>query len=221
MAKSQHAHMQKKQHAPPGLFDVFPSSRGGHTTTYGGYVWELCPGHPLANHWGFVAQHRLVGEDLVGRPLRQGEVVHHHDETRTNNDPSNLAVMTLAEHRRHHNTNRARIPLDEKEVRAALETHGGIKPAARALLVSHSTLRERFPLLCLPYRRVSPTKIDDPRDIDQVLRMVADPTIGLREIAKTLNMSARTVRRICDRRGVAYVRQVRTDTGTRRKPRKP
>jgi hypothetical protein len=63
-------------------FDVVPSYKGGHTTIHGGYVFELCPHHPLANVWGFVAQHRLVGEDLIGRPLvrskdpqsRKGEV---------------------------------------------------------------------------------------------------------------------------------------------------
>ncbi|MHC5826571.1 MAG: hypothetical protein ACYT04_64580, partial [Nostoc sp.] len=59
-----------KKHAPPGQFGVFPSYKGGHTTTYGGYVWEICPGHRLSNHWGFVAQHRLVAEDLLGRPLQ-------------------------------------------------------------------------------------------------------------------------------------------------------
>lgn len=221
MAKSQHPSMQKKQHAPPGQFDVFPSCRGGCTTTYGGYVWELCPGHPLANLWGFVAQHRLIGEDLVGRPLRRGEVVHHRDEVRTNNAPENLEVMTATAHRRHHAGQRSCIPLPEEQVREALEKHGGIKPAARALGISHSTLRERFPLLCLPYRRVTPTKIDNPRDLARVLEMVGDPSVGLREIAKTLNMSARTIRRICDRQGVPYVKQVRTDKGTRRKPRKP
>lgn len=210
MAKSQHPSMQKKQHAEHGQWNVFPSSRGGHTTIYGGYVWEQCPGHPLANHWGFVAQHRLIGEDMLGRPLLKGEVVHHHDEVRTNNARSNLQVMTQAEHRRHHMSKQPQIPLDREDVRQALMSHKGIKPAARALGVSHSTLRLRFPDLCAPHRRVTPTSIDNPRDIAEVLRMAADPHIGLREVAQTLRMSARTVMRICERRGVPWVKQVRT-----------
>lgn len=218
MAKSLHPSMQKKQHAAHGQWNVFPSSRGGNTTIYGGYVWEQCPGHPLANHWGFVAQHRLVAESMLGRPLRKGEVVHHHDEVRTNNDESNLQVMTQAEHRRHHMVARPMIPLDRDVVALALEKHGAIKPAARALDVSHSTLRERFPDLCARYRRVTPTNIDNPRDIDEVLRAAVDPSVGLREVARRLNMSARTVRRICERRGVPWVKQIRTDKGARRKP---
>lgn len=221
MAKSQHPHMQKKQHAAPGQWDVFPPCRGGHTTIYGGYVWEQCPGHPLANHWGFVAQHRLVGESMLGRPLHKGEVVHHKDRVRTNNTPGNLEVMSQAEHRRHHaRCDSNRIPITEQEARKALQETGGIKPAARALKVSHSTLRDRFPALCEPYRRATPTVIDNPRDIAEVLRMAADPSIGLREVALALRMSARTVMRICERRGVPWVKQIRSDTGRPRTNRK-
>jgi hypothetical protein len=42
--------------------------------------------------------HRRVAEEKLGRPLRKGEVVHHIDGNRHNNDPSNLAVMTQSEH---------------------------------------------------------------------------------------------------------------------------
>ena len=204
--------MKKRQHARDGQYNVFPSSRGGDTTTYGGYVFERCVGHPLQNIFGFVAQHRLLGETLAGRPLHKNEVVHHKDECRTNNSLGNLVVLTQTEHRRLHMAERAesaKIPLTEVQVERALREHGGIKPAARALLISHSTLRERFPALCLPYRRATPTKIDNPGDISEVLRLAADPAVGLREIAQRMKMSSRTVRRLCDRAGVPYVKQKR------------
>lgn len=203
-----------KKHAAPGQFDVFPSYKGGHTTTYGGYVWELRPGHPLANHWGFVAQHRLVGEDLAGRPLSSDEVVHHHDRDRTNNHPSNLAVMTRKEHRALHaklHSLEMRAKLDRKDVIKALEECGSIKGAARKLGVDGQTVRNRFPELLHPYKRVSPTKIDNPRDIEKVLSAAPNPDIGLRELMQDVHMSARTILRICDRNGVEWIKKKRDD----------
>lgn len=213
----------KKQHAQDGQFDVFPSYKGGHTTIYGGYVWEYVGHHRLANKWGFAAQHRLVGEDIYGGPLPKGYVVHHCDENRTNNHPTNLEVMTQREHRSHHAKQtalRSKIPLDADKTKRLLSELGGIKPTARALGISHSTLRNRFPELCAPYQRTSPTKIDCPRDIERILLFASDPSVGLREAAQTLNMSARTIRRICDARSVPWVKQIRCDAGKKKPIRK-
>lgn len=48
------------------------------------------------------AEHRIVAETMLGRPLRAGEIVHHVDGDHRNNAPSNLQVMTQAEHMRVH-----------------------------------------------------------------------------------------------------------------------
>ena len=37
--------------------------------------------------------HRIVAEQMLGRPLKKGEVVHHIDRNKRNNDPSNLMVF--------------------------------------------------------------------------------------------------------------------------------
>jgi len=47
--------------------------------------------------------HRVVIEQALGRKLLPGEVVHHQDGDKWNNDPSNLFVMTQSEHARIHN----------------------------------------------------------------------------------------------------------------------
>lgn len=42
--------------------------------------------------------HRLIIEAHVGRKLRKNEIVHHIDRNRSNNDISNLMVMTRSDH---------------------------------------------------------------------------------------------------------------------------
>lgn len=51
--------------------------------------------------------HRVVAEQMLGRPLRKGEIVHHIDGNKRNNDPSNLMVCgSQSEHCRLHNFGR-------------------------------------------------------------------------------------------------------------------
>jgi Na+-translocating ferredoxin:NAD+ oxidoreductase RnfC subunit len=46
--------------------------------------------------------HRSAAEELIGRQLSKGEVVHHIDGNKLNNNPDNLMVLTHAEHARLH-----------------------------------------------------------------------------------------------------------------------
>lgn len=43
--------------------------------------------------------HRIVAEQILGRPLKPGEVVHHIDRNKRNNNPNNL--MVFASQREH------------------------------------------------------------------------------------------------------------------------
>jgi hypothetical protein len=43
-------------------------------------------------------EHRVVAEQMLGRALKPGEIVHHIDGNKHNNDPSNLEVMTQSQH---------------------------------------------------------------------------------------------------------------------------
>jgi hypothetical protein len=85
-----------------------PRSGPGHTGWKGGrYLvggyWQVwAPEHPNATKAGYVAEHRLVMEQKLGRLLERTEVVHHIDKDRQNNAPGNLALFANnAEHLRH------------------------------------------------------------------------------------------------------------------------
>ena len=71
---------------------------------YNGYVHVYKPDHPLAYSNGYVALHRMVMHDL-GYDLT-GFHVHHVDHDKTNNDPSNLMVLTHNEHAQLHGRER-------------------------------------------------------------------------------------------------------------------
>jgi len=70
-----------------------------------GYIRLRMPEHPRANN-GYVLEHIVVAELMLGRPLREDEVVHHRDHDKQNNLPENLEVMTDFEHRSLHMTDR-------------------------------------------------------------------------------------------------------------------
>jgi hypothetical protein len=53
-------------------------------------------------------EHRRIAEMIIGRSLKEGEVVHHHDGDKLNNYPENLEVLpSQSAHVREH-------PRDEK-----------------------------------------------------------------------------------------------------------
>lgn len=50
--------------------------------------------------------HRRAAETALRRKLKPGEVVHHRDEDKANNTPTNLEVQSRGAHTRAHNQSR-------------------------------------------------------------------------------------------------------------------
>lgn len=68
-----------------------------------GYLYFIDKRHPLASVIvGRVYHHRHIASLSVGRWLTTEEVVHHKDGNKTNNDASNLEVLTSSEHAKQH-----------------------------------------------------------------------------------------------------------------------
>lgn len=75
-----------------------PSWQGGKRINHSGYVEIHMPEHPRARANGYVFEHILVAEKMIGRPLKPDEVVHHANRVKTDNQPENLKVILKGEH---------------------------------------------------------------------------------------------------------------------------
>ncbi len=72
--------------------------KGGRTTHPTGYIHVRDWDHPNADHRGYVLEHVKVISEIIGRPLRKGEIVHHKNGQRDDNRPENLELCVRKAH---------------------------------------------------------------------------------------------------------------------------
>ena len=79
-----------------------PNWKGGISRTKR-YNTLYKPNHPNSYKTGYIAEHTLVMVKKIGRILKEGEVIHHIDESITNNLPNNLYLCKdTREHQKIH-----------------------------------------------------------------------------------------------------------------------
>jgi hypothetical protein len=96
LCKSNFTGQCKKCHAetsiPPHYFgSANPAYKKGWFLYNKGYVW-------LSINGVGIAEHRLIMERHLKRPLQDGELVHHKNGDKADNRPGNLEICTKAEH---------------------------------------------------------------------------------------------------------------------------
>jgi len=84
-----------------GMMRAHPPAVMRRVNSGNGYVYIYVKSHPK-QVGGYVAEHVVVAEKKIGRPLIKGEQVHHIDGNRLNNCQSNLEVVLISEHASHH-----------------------------------------------------------------------------------------------------------------------
>lgn len=93
---------------PSMPMELNPAWKGGRTVMSNGYIAIKQPDNPNASEKGYVLEHVLVAQNVLGRPLPKGAVVHHVNEIRSDNRPENLVILqSNAEHQTLHKKLRA------------------------------------------------------------------------------------------------------------------
>jgi len=70
-----------------------PNWKGGRRKDKRGYAYILKPSHPFSMYGGYILEHRLIMEQMLGRYLTSKEFVHHMNGIKDDNRRENLKLI--------------------------------------------------------------------------------------------------------------------------------
>lgn len=74
----------------------------GGRIIHSGYIYLKMPDDSDADSQGYVAEHRIMAREKIGRTLLKNEDVHHLNGIKTDNRPENIVVITKSQHAHDH-----------------------------------------------------------------------------------------------------------------------
>jgi len=84
------------------IMERHPSWKGGKRKNHNGYTLIRMSNHPRAVN-GYVFEHILIMESILGRYLTSEEVVHHINSNKNDNSPQNLMLFkNESDHQQYH-----------------------------------------------------------------------------------------------------------------------
>jgi len=90
--------MPRRSHSEATGKDLHYRWQGGRYMTSTGYVLISEPNHHRANKAGYVLEHISIWERHYGRKLKRGEIIHHLNGDKADNNPLNLQAFTKSTH---------------------------------------------------------------------------------------------------------------------------
>jgi HNH endonuclease len=144
--------------------------------------------------------HREVAKDFLNRPLLPGEVVHHIDENKSNNQPENIIVFkTKADHARHH-----KLSADKQEL--FLLADGAYicrqKPSKRCSVCSIAfvPVRKSQKFCCHSCAAKSKQPIKNLNEVVDLHKAVWNKPVS--QISKSMNISDRGLLKRCEKHNI-------------------
>lgn len=160
-----------------------------------GYIAVFRPDHPNAytsENWkGWIYEHRLVAEELLGRSLQEGEVVHHLDCNKHNNRHDNIVVLASKScHMRLHTWLDGGAKIIDDYVKKNITNWGKPKPICK---MCDSIVAEHDATYCSNECAKLDRRTTERPNKDDLVRMIKD--MGYSEVGRLYNVSDNAIRK--------------------------
>jgi hypothetical protein len=165
------------------------------TRDLNGYIAVYRPEHPNAytsENWkGWIYEHRLVAEALLGRSLRDDERVHHLDCDKHNNRDDNIVVLASnACHMRLHNWINAGGNVVDSYEKRKITNFGKPKPICK---MCDNVVAEHDAVYCSILCSAKDQRTTERPSKEDLIRMVKD--MGYSEVGRLYNVSDNAIRK--------------------------